>query len=203
MKIWQTFLRTQRNIKTRFRFSEANFQFFGRTCPQTPEISSCYSRVSTGCSWCISRKEPCKAHQEEADFIPFPKAFLGRILCALFYQFFDVLSDFFGFDHWRVAAIWLAIVVHKKFLKVPCYIVVSDWRPLDLIEIINKVVRRWTSILSKWKASNGTVTTTSLSVTKNCNLRSQGLSPFCLRWREAMKGKAWEHDKLAFHGDYG
>lgn len=106
-------------------------------------------------------KRAMQAHQEEADFIPFPKAFLGRILCALLYQFFDVFSDFFGFHHWGIATIWLAIVVHKKFLKVPCYIVVSDWRPFDLIEIINKVVRRWTSVLSKRKASNGTVTTTS------------------------------------------
>ena len=119
--------------------------------PQTPEITSFYTRDSTGCSKSISRKEPCKAYQEEADFIPFSKAFLGRILCALFYQFVDVFSDFFGFDHGRVAAIWLAIVVHKKFLKVPCYIVVSDRRPFDLIEIINKVVRRWTSVLSKGK----------------------------------------------------
>ena len=72
-------------------------------------------------------------------------------MCALFYQFFDVFSDFFRFHYWRIATIWLAIVVHKKFLKVPCYIVVSDWRPFDLIEIINKVVRRWTSVLSKGK----------------------------------------------------
>lgn len=94
----------------------------------------------------------------------------------MFYQFFDVFSDFFGFDHWRVAAIWLAIVVHEKFLKVPCYIVVSDRGPFDLIEIINKVVRRWTSVLSKKNASNGTITTLNFIVrfSKNCSTTFRG-----------------------------